>query len=33
MKKSKEAYYDKCFERNWNNTKTHGKQSNPFFLL
>ena len=21
MKKSKQAYYDECFERNWNNNK------------
>ena len=32
MKKSKLAYYDKYFERNWNNIKTHGKTSNPLFL-
>ena len=25
MKKSKQAYYDKYFERNWNNIKNTGK--------
>ena len=25
MKKSKQAYYDKCFERNWNNIKNTWK--------
>ena len=28
MKKSKQAYYDKHFERNWNNIKRNGKESN-----
>ena len=32
MKKSKLVYYDKYFERNWNNIKTHGKESSPLFL-
>ena len=35
MKKNKQAYYDKYFERNWNNFKKlikHGKESNPLFL-
>ena len=33
MKKSKKAYYGKHFERNRNNIlRTHGKESNPFFL-
>ena len=25
MKKSKQSYYDKCFERNWNNIKNEWK--------
>ena len=25
MKKRKQAYYDKCLERNWNNTKSTWK--------
>ena len=25
MKKSKQAYHDKCFERNWNNVKNAWK--------
>ena len=25
MKKSKQAYYDRCFEKNWNNTKSTWK--------
>ena len=29
MKKSKQAYYDKHFERNWNNIKRSGIESNP----
>ena len=32
MKKSEQAFYDKYFERNWNNIRTHGKESNPLFL-
>ena len=37
MKKNKQAYFDKYFERNWDNIKgiilrTHGKVSNPLFL-
>ena len=32
MKKSKQAYYDKYFERNWDNIRTHGEELNPLFL-
>ena len=35
MKKSKQAYYEKSFETNWNNIKNTwkgGKESNPLFL-
>ena len=35
MKKSKQAYYNKYFETNWNNIKNTwkgGKESNPLFL-
>ena len=27
MKKSKQAYYKKCFERNWNNIKNTWKRT------
>ena len=33
MKKSKQSYYGKYFERNWNNIKNiHEKELNPSFL-
>ena len=32
MKKSKQVYYEKYLERNWNNIKTHGKEQNNLFL-
>ena len=32
MKKSKQAYYDKCFERIGIILRTHGKEPNPLFL-
>ena len=32
MKKGKQAYYDKYFERNWNNFKSTWKELNPLFL-
>ena len=33
MKKSKQAYYDKCFERNWNNIKNTWKRIKSLFSL
>ena len=35
MKKSKQAYYGKYFERNWNDIKntTQGKESNPLLTV
>ena len=33
MKKSKQAYYDKYFDRNWNNFKNIWKEINCLFLL
>ena len=33
MKKSKQAYYDKCFERNWNNIKSTWKGIKSFISL
>ena len=33
MEKSKQAYYDKYFEKKeWNNIKNTWKESNPLFL-
>ena len=32
MKKGKQTYYDKYFERNWNNMKNTWKESNFLFL-
>ena len=32
MKKRKQAYYDKYFERHWNNIKNTWRKSNPLFL-
>ena len=32
MKKRRQAYYDKYFERNWNNIKNTWKESNALFL-
>ena len=33
MKKSKQAYYDKYFERNWNNIKNTRKGTKPLISL
>ena len=33
MKKTKQAYYDKCFERNWNNIKNTWKGIKSFIYL
>ena len=33
MKKSKQAYYDKYFERNWNNIKNTWKGTKPLIYL
>ena len=33
MKKSKQAYYDKYFERNWNNIKNTWKGTKPLVSL
>ena len=33
MKKSKQAYYDKYFERNWNNIKKKWKRMNSLISL
>ena len=33
MKKSKQAYYDKYFERNWNNIKNTWKGNKSFISL
>ena len=33
MKKSKQAYYDKYFERNWNNIKNTWKGTKPLISL
>ena len=32
MKKGKQVFYDKYFERNWNNIKNTWKRINPLFL-
>ena len=32
MKKSKQAYYEKYSERNWNNIKNTWKEIKPLFL-
>ena len=32
MKKSKQTYYERYFERNWSKLRTHGKELNPLFL-
>ena len=33
MKKSKQAYYDTCFERNWNNIKNTRKEIRSLIYL
>ena len=33
MKKSKQTYNDKCFEKKWNNIRKYGKESNPFLFF